>query len=261
MELEFFVEPGSDEQWHEYWVEERVRWWTQQGVPRSAIELLVVPEDERAHYSKATTDLMYRFPHGTEELEGIANRSDFDLGSHSKGQDALDLSARVEDNDDSNTRLAVQDTATKKWVVPFVIEPSAGVDRGVLAVLNEAFRVEELENGNTRTVLALARHLAPIKVAIIPVKRNHEGIVAMARGLKQRLQRLGLGRVQYEHTGNIGKAYRRHDEVGTPICVTVDFDSIEGDGSVTIRDRDSMSQQRVASDGIETWVRSYFAEE
>ena len=264
MELEFFVEPGTDEDWHRYWVQARVDWWQAQGIRKEALELLVVEADELAHYSKATTDIMYRFPHGVEELEGVANRTDFDLGSHSKGQDDLDLTAKVTPNPDSNARLAIQDLETKKWVVPFVIEPSAGVDRGVLAVLNEAYRVETLENGSERTVLALPRHLSPIKVAVIPVKKNHEGIVEFARGIKQRLQKLGLGRILYEHTGNIGKAYRRHDEVGTPICITVDFESIEGagtgDGTVTVRDRDSMTQQRIPAESLPAFVRDYFSE-
>jgi glycyl-tRNA synthetase len=260
MELEFFVEPGTDETWHRYWVEQRVDWWKAQGVAAERLELLVVPDDEPSHYSKATTDIMYRFPHGLEELEGVANRQDFDLGSHTKGQSELGLVATVEPNTDSNARLAIQDIETKQWVVPFVIEPSAGVDRGVLAVLNEAYRVEPLENGSERTVLAFPRHLAPIKVAVIPLKKNHEEIVATARAIKQRLQRLGLGRILYEHTGNIGKAYRRHDEVGTPICVTVDFETIEGEGTVTLRDRDSMSQERVPLANLEQWVRDYFAE-
>ena len=260
MELEFFVEPGTDEDWHRYWVETRVAWWKAQGIPEERLELLVVPADELAHYSKATTDLMYRFPHGLEELEGVANRTDFDLGSHTKGQSELNLTAEVQENRDSNTRLAVQDPDSKGWTVPYVIEPSAGVDRGVLAVLNEAYRVEPLENGSERTVLAFPRHLAPVKVAVIPLKKNHEGIVETARSAKQRLQRLGLGRILYEHTGNIGKAYRRHDEVGTPICVTVDFETLEGDGSVTVRDRDSMAQERVALAELEAHVKAYFAE-
>ncbi len=260
MELEFFVEPGTDEQWHDFWVESRLQWWADQGVPRDSLELLHVPDDELAHYSKATVDIMYRFPHGLEELEGVANRTDFDLGSHSRNQDELELTASVEPNRDSNTRLAVQDPDTKKWVAPYVIEPSAGVDRGVLAVLNEAYHVEQLENGSQRTVLKLPRHLAPIKVAVLPLKRNHEGIVETARQLKQALQKLGLGRILYEHTGNIGKGYRRHDEVGTPICATIDFDTIEGDGSVTVRDRDSMTQQRVPLADMPQFVRDYFAE-
>jgi len=258
MELEFFVEPGTDEEWHTLWVEERLKWWEAQGVPRDRIELLHVPADELAHYSKATVDLMYHFPHGVEELEGIANRTDFDLGSHTKAQGEFVIAAKVAPNNDSNTKLAVQDPDSKTWTIPYVIEPSAGVDRGVLAVLNEAYRVEQLDNGSERTVLAFKPHLAPIKVAVVPLKRNHDGIVAKARAIKQQLQALGLGRVLYEHTGNIGKAYRRHDEVGTPLCVTVDFDTIEKDDTVTIRDRDTMAQQRIAVAELEDFVKDYF---
>lgn len=245
MELEFFVAPGTDDEWHERWVEARLAWWEAQGVPRDRIELLHVPDNELAHYSKATVDLMYRFPHGLEELEGIANRTDYDLGSHTKHQDDLNITARVEPNSDSNARLALQDPETKGWTVPYVIEPSAGVDRGVLAVLNEAYRVETLDNGNERTVLAFKPHLSPIKAAVLPLKRNHEGIVGKARQIKQDLQALGLGRILYENTGNIGKGYRRHDEVGTPLCITVDFQTIEEDDTVTVRDRDTMAQERI----------------
>ena len=258
MELEFFVEPGTDETWHDAWVQERLRWWEAQGVPRNRIELYYVPATDLAHYSKATVDLMYHFPHGVEELEGIANRTDFDLGSHTKAQDEFNISARVMPNTDSNTKLAVQDPDTKAWTVPYVIEPSAGVDRGVLAVLNEAYRVETLENGTERTVLGFKPHLAPIKVAVVPLKRNHDGIVEKARAIKRELQSLGLGRVVYEHTGNIGKAYRRHDEVGTPLCVTVDFDTIEKDDTVTLRDRDTMAQSRIAVADLPRYVADYF---
>jgi glycyl-tRNA synthetase len=149
------------------------------------------------------------------------------------------------ENKDSNTKLAIRDIEANEWVVPYVIEPSAGVDRGVLAVLNEAYREEELEDGKTRTVLSFKPHLAPIKAAVLPLKKNHEGIVAKAKGIKRELQALGLGRVLYEDTGNIGKGYRRHDEVGTPICITVDFQTIEEDDTVTVRDRDTMAQQRL----------------
>ena len=245
MELEFFVPPGQDEAWHKRWLETRLDWWEAQGVPRSALSVHEVPREELAHYSKATYDLMYPFPHGVEELEGIANRTDFDLGSHSKDAAELNLTAAVADNPDSTARLAVRDAATGTWQVPYVIEPAAGVDRGVLAVMNEAFHTEELDNGAVRAVLRLQPHLAPIKAAVLPVKRNHEGIVAKARAVKQRLQALGLGRILYEHTGNIGKGYRRHDEVGTPLCVTVDFQTLESDDTVTVRDRDSMAQVRV----------------
>ena len=135
MELEFFVEPGSDEDWHKKWVQKRLDWWEDQGIPMKSIELYDVPKDELAHYSKGTIDVMYKFPHGLEELEGIANRTDFDLGSHTKNQDELNISANVVENKSSNTRLAIQNIETKEWVVPYVIEPSAGVDRGVLCLL------------------------------------------------------------------------------------------------------------------------------
>ncbi len=258
MELEFFVRPGTDEAWHEQWVEERLDWWDAQGVNRNRIELLRVPDDELSHYSKATVDVMYHFPHGLEELEGIANRTDFDLGSHTKAQGDYNISAQVMANSDSNAKMAVQDPDSGEWIIPYVIEPSAGVDRGVLAVLNEAYAVETLDNGSQRTVLALKPHLAPIKVAVVPLKRNHEGIVAKARGLKQDLQALGLGRILYENTGNIGKAYRRHDEVGTPLCVTIDFQTIEDDDTVTVRDRDTMAQKRVAVSELGDYVKDYF---
>ena len=255
MELEFFVEPGEDEEWHRHWLEARLDWWAEQGVSRDALSIYDVPAEELAHYSKATYDIMYAFPNGEEELEGIANRRDFDLGSHSKNQDDLDLAARVTPNTDSNARLAVRNPETGNWFVPYVIEPSGGVDRGVLAVMNEAFRQEELDNGSTRTVLGFKPHLSPIKAAVLPLKRNHEGIVAKARAVKQQLQALGLGRILYEHTGNIGKGYRRHDEVGTPMCITVDFQTIEQDDTVTVRNRDTMAQERVAVPELGDFVR------
>ena len=244
MELEFFVAPGTDEQWHESWVEARINWWDEQGVSKNNLELYHVPENELAHYSKATVDIMYKFPHGLEELEGIANRTDFDLGSHSKNQSELDIQSSVLENNESNARLATQDQETKKWTVPYVIEPSAGVDRGVLAILNEAYKVEELEDGKTRTVLNLKPHLSPIKAAVIPLKKNHDGLVETAAKIKKDLQKLRLGRVLLENSGNIGKSYRRHDEIGTPLCITVDFDTLD-DGTVTVRDRDTMQQTRM----------------
>ena len=244
MELEFFVVPGSDEEWHKTWVDARLKWWDEQGVNKDNIELYEVPKDELAHYSKATVDIMYRFPHGLEELEGIANRTDFDLGSHSKNQKELNIHATVMENNESNARLATQNLETNEWSVPYVIEPSAGVDRGVLAVLNEAYKVEELEDGKTRTVLNLKPHLSPIKAAVIPLKKNHDGLVGIASSIKKDLQKLRLGRILLENSGNIGKSYRRHDEIGTPLCITVDFDSLE-DSSVTIRDRDTMQQKRI----------------
>jgi|TARA_B110000027_G_scaffold65439_1_gene70129 glycyl-tRNA synthetase len=253
MELEFFVVPGTDEDWHNKWVTSRINWWEEQGVPESSLELYEVPGDELAHYSKRTVDIMYKFPHGVEELEGIANRTDFDLGSHTKNQDELEISADVMPNKASNAKLAIQNIETKKWVVPYVIEPSAGVDRGILAILNESYDVQELDGGKERTVLHLKPHLSPIKAAVIPLKKNNEDLVKTASDLKKVLQKLNLGRVVLENSGNIGKSYRRHDEIGTPLCITIDFDTLE-DGSATIRDRDSMKQERVSLDLIPEYL-------
>ena len=254
MELEFFVNPGSDDEWHDKWVELRLDWWEEQGVPRKAIELLYVEGDELAHYSKKTVDLMYKFPHGTEELEGIANRTDFDLGSHSKNQDELNIQAKVTKNASSNSKLAIQEQNTNKWLVPFVIEPSAGVERAFLAILNEAYQVEELKDGKTRVLLSLKPHLAPIKAAVIPLKKNNKDLVDLAYKLKKELQSMKLGRVVVENTGNIGKSYRKHDEIGTPICVTVDFDTLEKN-KVTIRDRDNMSQEIVEIEKVSSFFK------
>ena len=213
MELEYFVRPGEDEAALNYWRDLRLRWWEDQGIEPSNLEIYDVPESDLAHYSKRTLDIMYRFPHGLEELEGIANRTDFDLGSHTKNQRDLGLVSETKKNDESSMRLAVQDIEAKKWYVPYVIEPSAGVDRGVLAVLNEAYTVEELGEGKERVVLKLKPHLAPIKAAVIPLKKNKEELVTLAKDIKSNLQSMGKGRVFLENTGNIGKAYRRHDEV------------------------------------------------
>ncbi|MDB4156286.1 glycine--tRNA ligase [Gammaproteobacteria bacterium] len=253
MELEFFVMPGTDEEWHKKWVDMRLLWWEQQGVSSENIELYDVPKDELAHYSKGTIDVMYKFPHGLEELEGIANRTDFDLGSHSKKQDELNITANVMKNNSSNTRLAIQDQNTNEWVVPYVIEPSAGVERGILAIMNEAYNVEKLENGKERTVLKLKPHLSPIKAAVIPLKKNNEELVTLASEVKNSLQKLNLGRIILENTGNIGKGYRRHDEIGTPLCITIDFDSLEN-RTATIRDRDSMEQEVVAIDELQNYL-------
>ena len=256
MELEFFVTPGEDEEWHKFWVEERINWWEKQGLSRDNLELYEVPDDELAHYSKATVDIMYKFPHGIEELEGVANRTDFDLGSHSKNQDELNICAKVKHNNDSNSKLAIKEPHMKDWVVPFVIEPSAGVDRAVLAILNEAYHEEQIEDSR-RLVLKLKPHLSPIKAAVIPLKKNNPKMVELAKTIKNQLQSKGLGRVLLENTGNIGKSYRKHDEVGTPICITVDFESLEN-GSVTVRDRDTMNQERISKENIEQYFLTYF---
>ena len=244
MELEYFVMPGNDEEFHDLWVQRRLEWWKNQGVPMESIEIYDVPTEELAHYSKKTVDLMYKFPHGLEELEGIANRTDFDLGSHSKKQKELAINSNVKENKHSNSKMAIQDS-TGEWIVPYVIEPSAGVERGFLAILNEAYLLEELEDGKTRVVLKLKPHLSPVKAAVIPLKKNSSELVDSARQIKKDLQKLGLGRVILENTGNIGKSYRKHDEIGTPVCITVDFETLN-DKTVTIRDRDSMDQKRIS---------------
>jgi glycyl-tRNA synthetase len=254
MELEFFVDPGTDEKWHKYWVDSRYNWWIDQGIKKENIELYTVEKNDLSHYSKATIDIMYKFPHGNEELEGIANRTDFDLGSHTKNQDEFNISSKVMENKKSTTKLAIHKLEEKKWIIPFVIEPSAGVDRGVLALLNEAYFNDEK---NSRIVLALKPHLSPIKAAVIPLKRNNEELVNLAKKIKNDLQKIGLGRVVLENSGNIGKSYRRHDEVGTPLCITVDFETLENN-AVTIRDRDTMEQQRVNIDMLKNYYSKYF---
>ena len=261
MELEFFVKPGTDEEWHEKWKEDRLLWWEEQGIPRNRIVAVDVPKEELAHYSKATYDICYQFPHGLEELEGLADRTDYDLTNHTKNQDEFRHFSKPHDkNVDSTTKLALYDEEKKEWYIPYVIEPSAGVERGVLAVLTEAYTEEKLENGTERVVLKLKKHLAPIKVAVIPLKRNNEKIMQVAHDIKKDLLKLGIGRVALEDSGNIGKAYRRHDEIGTPICVTVDFETIETEpASVTIRDRDTMKQHRVNLSDLRNYIYDYFS--
>ena len=257
MELEYFVKPGEDEKWHKEWTELRVNWWQEQGIARDNLEIYYVPKEELAHYSKGTVDIMYKYPHGTEELEGIANRTDFDLGSHTKGQNDLDIKAKVTKNTQSNSKLAIQDLDTKEWFLPYVIEPSAGVDRGFLAILNEAYNEEMLDDGKKRTVLSIKPHLAPIKIAVIPLKRNNEEMVMKAENLKKSLQRAIDGRVLLENTGNIGKNYRKNDEIGTPACITVDFQTLDDD-TVTVRDRDSMEQKRVNLKEINGFLKKIY---
>jgi glycyl-tRNA synthetase len=255
MEIEYFVRPGSDEEAHNAFIDDHVNWWVNEiGLSRDNIKLYEVPAGELAHYSKRTVDVFYKFPIGWEELEGIANRTDFDLGSHSRQQDSLGLSANVKKNEHSTEKLTYFDHLTNKHLVPYVIEPSAGVDRGVLAVLTEAYHEEVLENGETRVVLKLKPSLAPIKVAVLPLKKNEPRIVELAKRIKNDLQKTGEMRSVYDETAAIGKLYRRQDEVGTPFCVTVDFQSLD-DGTVTVRDRDTMQQVRIDAAGLATYVR------
>ena len=184
MEMEYFVEPKDDDKFHEYWTKERMKWWLDQGLKEENIELYKVPKEELSHYSKATTDIMYKFPHGTEELEGIANRTDFDLGSHTKSQEEFNIDAKVKENKSSKMKLAYQDKVTNKWLMPYVIEPSAGVERAFLAILNDAYKEEILENESKRVVLSLKKHLSPVKIAVIPLKKNVEDIVSASIEIK-----------------------------------------------------------------------------
>lgn len=257
MELEFFVKPGEDEQWHNFWVQQRLNWWISQGLSRENLKLYNQPKEDLSHYSKATVDILYRYPIGFQELEGIANRMDFDLGSHSKEQGNLNLQAKTLFNKDSNTRMSVD--YDQEQYIPFVIEPSAGVDRGVFAILSEAYCKEDLENGTTRIVLKLKPDLSPYKVAVAPLAKNNCEIVQKSKEVTNLLRTLKIGRIKYEDTGNIGKAYRRHDEVGTPLCVTVDFQTLEdNDQTVTVRDRDSMKQTRVSIQDLKSYVREFY---
>ena len=248
MELEYFVKPNDADNALEEWLEQRLNWWDMQGVCKDKLEIYDVPSDELSHYSAKTYDLMYEFPHGKEELEGIANRTDFDLGSHSQNQEELKITAKIKHNPDSKSKLGVQDE-DGEWFVPYVIEPSAGIERAFLAILNEAYTEESLENGKNRVVLKLKPHLAPVKAAVIPLKKNDMELVRMATELKNTLQKNIDQRIVLENTGNIGKSYRKHDEIGTPYCITIDFDSLT-EGTVTIRNRDTMKQDTVKVESI-----------
>jgi glycyl-tRNA synthetase len=239
MELEFFVKPDTGFEWTDHWLEERLKWYEAVGLPRAKIHILDVPAEDRAFYSKKTYDLEYEFPFGVQELEGIAYRTDYDLTQHIKA---------------SGKPLEYFDEETKEKLVPHVVEPSAGVDRTVLALLCEAFAEEEVtdDKGNkeTRTVLRFVPRMAPIKVAIFPLVKNKPEVVAKARAVEALLR--PHMRVAYDETGAIGRRYRRQDEIGTPFCVTIDFETLEGtrtDGTpdtVTLRERDSMTQTRIA---------------
>ena len=257
MEIEYFVAPTQSDKWHQYWVQERYQWWQAQGLDAKKLKLDVQNPEDLAHYAKATTDILYEFPHGFEELEGIANRTDYDLASHSKNQASLNPSSTVKPNEHSTAKLAMQDPENKAWFVPYVIEPSAGVDRGVLAVLSEAYCEETVENGSTRVVLKLPAHLSPVKVAVIPLAKNKPELVQVAKDIHHMLQGCLGGLVVLENSGNIGKNYRRHDEIGTPVCITVDFDTMAETTSetslidtVTLRDRDTLEQTRIHRDQL-----------
>ncbi len=240
MEMEYFVQPGTDEEWHQYWIDERLAWWKRYGLRDENLRLREHGPDELSHYSKRTVDIEYAFPFTDwGELEGIANRTDFDLKAHQEAS-GVDLTYF---NDEADERF-----------IPFVVEPAAGSNRATLAFLIDAYREEEAPtaSGKTekRTYLALHKELAPIKVAVLPLSRN-EQLVPLARDVAATLRPQWM--VDYDDAGSIGRRYRRQDEVGTPYCVTVDFDSVS-DKQVTIRDRDTMVQERIPIADLVAWL-------
>jgi glycyl-tRNA synthetase len=238
MEMEFFVEPGTDETWHQYWIDARTAWYTDLGIARDNLRLYEHPAEKLSHYSKRTVDIEYRFGfQGSEwgELEGIANRTDFDLSTHAQhsGQD-----------------LSYFDQASGERYVPYVIEPAAGLTRSLMAFLVESYTEDEAPNTkggvDTRVVLKLDPRLAPVKAAVLPLSRN-ENLSPKARDLAAELRK--NWNVDFDDAGAIGRRYRRQDEIGTPFCITVDFDTLD-DQAVTIRHRDDMSQERVSLDQV-----------
>jgi glycyl-tRNA synthetase len=225
MEIEYFVKPGTDEDWFKYWVKERFEWYLKLGIKQDNLRLRQHCDEELAHYANGCYDVEYLFPMGWAELEGIANRGDFDLAQHAKY---------------SGKNLSYFDEDSGERYVPYVIEPSAGVDRSLLAFLIDAYD-EDVADGEKRVVLHLHRELAPIKVAVLPLSRN-EKLAPLAREVYAELRRHFV--TQYDDAQSIGRRYRRQDEVGTPFCVTVDFKSLE-DNQITIRERDSLAQIRL----------------
>ena len=232
MEIEFFVKPGEDLKWYDYWRNERLRWYTDLGVAAEHLRLYEYPKEELAHYSTGTTDIQYLFPMGWSELEGIADRTDYDLKRHME---------------QSGKSLTYFDEESSEHVVPFVVEPAAGLDRCALVFLLDAYREEPDEKGEKRVLLALHPKLAPVKVAVLPLSRN-EKLVPTARSVYDMLR--PHWPTQFDDAQSIGRRYRRQDEIGTPLCVTVDFETVESDQAVTIRDRDTMQQVRVPITGL-----------
>lgn len=235
MELQFFVEPGTDDEWFERWKEARMAWHVSLGINPAKLRFHDHGPDELAHYAKKAVDIEYEYPFGWKEFEGVHNRTDFDLGRHQEY---------------SGKRLEYIDPATNSRYLPYVIETAVGVDRTVLVALLDAYREEQVE-GEERVVLGLAPKLAPIKVAVFPLVKK-DGLPEVAEKLHQELRAAAIPSF-YDAAGSIGRRYRRQDEAGTPWCVTVDGQTLE-DGTVTIRDRDSLTQERVAMDRVRTWV-------
>jgi len=242
MEMEFFVKPGEDDHWHQYWIENRMDWYVGLGIDRDNLRLYEHPQEKLSHYSKGTTDIEYRFRfQGSEwgELEGIANRTDFDLSTHSEH---------------SGKDLSFFDQVNNERYTPYVIEPAAGVNRSMMAFLCDAYAEDEAPNAkggvDKRTVLRLDPRLSPFKAAVLPLSRN-EDLSPKARDLAAELRE--HWNVDFDDAAAIGKRYRRQDEIGTPFCITVDFDTLD-DQAVTIRERDSMEQQRIALDQVVPWL-------
>lgn len=243
-EMQYFVNPADDEKYFEMWKKIRMDWWINTlGIP--AEKLRFTPHEKLAHYAKTAGDIEYEFPDGFDEVEGIHNRQDFDLGSHTKSQDEFKIQAHVLENKDSTTKLAYSDAQTGDSFIPFVIETAMGVNRAMLAVMLDAYTEEDLPDGKSRVVLKLKPALAPVKAAVIPLARNVPELLTIANNIENDLRKLNIGRIELENSGNIGKNYRRHDEIGTPVCITVDHQTME-DNTVTLRYRDSMAQERVA---------------
>ena len=235
MEIEYFVKPGEDEEWHRYWIQERFNWYLQFGIRAENLRLRKHGEDELAHYARGCYDVEYLFPMGWSELEGIANRGDYDLRQHQEA---------------SGKDLQYFDQAEKEHYLPYVIEPSAGVDRSTFAFLVDSYH-EETVKDRPRVVLRLQPALAPIKVAVLPLLKKKDEIVEKCRRLTADLQRRWMTR--YDESASIGKLYRRQDEIGTPFCVTIDVDSLS-DQQVTVRHRDSMEQDRIPIDRVEEYL-------
>ncbi|WP_420846722.1 glycine--tRNA ligase [Nocardioides caldifontis] len=242
MEMEFFVVPGTDEEWHQHWIDVRTQWYVDLGIDPANLRHYEHPQEKLSHYSKRTVDIEYRFEFaGTEwgELEGIANRTDFDLSTHSKhsGQD-----------------LSYFDQAKNERYTPYVIEPAAGLSRSLMTFLVDAYAEDEAPNTkggvDKRTVLRLDPRLAPVKVAVLPLSRNAD-LTPRAKDLATELRK--YWNVEFDDAGAIGRRYRRQDEIGTPYCLTVDFDTLE-DQAVTVRDRDTMQQERVSLDSVRGWI-------
>jgi glycyl-tRNA synthetase len=242
MEMEFFVKPGTDEEWHEYWLKARWDWYVDLGLSPDNMRFYEHPQEKLSHYSKRTVDIEYKFNFGGSEfaeLEGIANRTDFDLKTHSEAS-GVDLSHFDQE-------------ANERWF-PYVIEPAAGLTRAVLAFLLEAYDEDEAPNAkggvDKRTVMRFDKRLAPVKVAVLPLSRNAD-LTPKAKDLAAELRK--SWNVEFDDAGAIGRRYRRQDEIGTPYCVTVDFDTLD-DQAVTVRDRDTMEQERIGLDALPGWL-------